>query len=27
LLPSELKDENPLDIFRTIDGLRTRKKI
>jgi alpha-ketoglutaric semialdehyde dehydrogenase len=27
LLPSELKDENPLDIFRTIDGLRTLKKI
>ncbi len=27
LLPNELKDENPLEIFRTIDGLRTRKKI
>jgi NADP-dependent aldehyde dehydrogenase len=27
LLPNELKDKNPLDIFRTIDGLRTRKKI
>jgi NADP-dependent aldehyde dehydrogenase len=27
LLPNELKDENPLEIFRTIDGLITRKKI
>ena len=27
LLPNELKDENPLEIFRTIAGLRTRKKI
>lgn len=27
LLPNELKGENPLEIFRTIDGLRTRKKI
>ena len=27
LLPKELQNENPMSIFRTIDGLRTTKKI
>ena len=27
LLPDELKDENPLNIYRNIDGLRTKDKI
>ena len=27
LLPKELQNENPLDIFRTIDGVRTKDKI
>ena len=27
LLPQELKNENPLNIFRTIDGVRTKDKI
>lgn len=27
LLPKELQNENPLNIFRTIDGLRTKDKI